>query len=335
LSRFRVPVLAFAAAALASVVVPSGIGSAAPASHLTLAQAKAQVAALDSKAERIAETYDRANTQLQALQRKERVTNDELARDKAALTTVQRKLSASASAAYRTGGFSATMSLVGSGSAQTFLDQTSTLQAVATYQRNQLNAAAAAQRALAAAQVVHNAEVAQQKKTVASISSQRTQIDRLLSQRKAVLARLTAAQRQIYVAQQHAQVQHDIAQRATYNGPATGQAAAAVRFAYAQLGKPYVYGGAGPDSYDCSGLTMASWAAAGVGLPHNAAMQQADIPSVSLSNLQPGDLVFFGDPAYHVAIYIGGGNIIQAPHTGANVEITPLSYMPPSSAGRP
>ena len=56
---------------------------------------------------------------------------------------------------------------------------------------------------------------------------------------------------------------------------------------------------------------------------------------MSISDLQPGDLVFFGDPAFHVAIYIGGGNIIQAPHTGADVEITPLSYMPPTSAGRP
>ena len=80
---------------------------------------------------------------------------------------------------------------------------------------------------------------------------------------------------------------------------------------------------------------MSAWAAAGVSLPHNAAMQQSEIPAVSTSDLQPGDLVFFGDPAFHVAIYIGGGNIIQAPHTGADVEITPLSYMPPTSAGRP
>jgi cell wall-associated NlpC family hydrolase len=80
---------------------------------------------------------------------------------------------------------------------------------------------------------------------------------------------------------------------------------------------------------------MRAWEAAGVSLPHNAAMQESDIPAVSLSDLQPGDLIFFGSPAYHVAIYIGGGNMIQAPHTGADVEVTPVSYMSPSGAGRP
>lgn len=335
LSRFRLPVIALAAAAIAVVAVPTGIGSATPTSHLTLAQAKAQVASLDAKAERIAEAYDNASTQLKALQRKERVTNDELTRDRAALAKAQRTLAASAAAAYRTGGLSSTMSLVASGDPQTFIDQTSSLQEVANYQSSQLAAATAAQRAVAAAETVHAAQVAQQKKTVSSISSQRSQINSLLSARKAVLARLTAAARHTYEAQQTTATTHAVAQRATYNGPATGQAAAAVQFAYAQLGKPYVYGGAGPSSYDCSGLTMQAWAAAGVALPHNAAMQQSEIPAVSLSDLEPGDLVFFGSPAYHVAIYIGGGNIIQAPHTGASVEITPLSYMPPSGAGRP
>jgi peptidoglycan DL-endopeptidase CwlO len=335
LSGFRLPVIALATAAIAVVAVPSGVGHAAPASHLTLAQAKAQVAALDSKSEQISQAFDGASSQLTALQHKEQVTNAELARDQAALGKVQQKLAASAAAAYRTGGMTSSMSLVASGSAQTFIDQTSSLQEVANYQSNQLAFATAAQRAVTSAEVVHNAQVAQQKKTLASISAQRSQINNLLADRKAVLAKLTAAQRHTYVAQQVQATQHAVAQRATYNGPATGQASAAVQFAYAQLGKPYLYGGTGPGAYDCSGLTMESWAAAGVGLPRTAAAQQASIPSVSIADLEPGDLVFFGVPAYHTAIYIGGGNIIQAPHTGASVEITPLSYMPPTSAGRP
>jgi cell wall-associated NlpC family hydrolase len=331
-------VIALATAAIAVVVVPSGVGVANPGtgpSHLTLAQAKAQVAALDNKAERISQSFDSASSQLQTLQRKEQVTNDELTRDQAALAKVQNKLAASAAAAYRTGGLTSTMSLVTSGSAQTFIDQTASLQEVAAYQQNQVAAATAAQRAVAAARVVHNAEVAQQKKTVSAISAERSQVNDLLSQRKAVLSKLTAAARRTYTTQQAAATSHAVAQRATYNGPATGQASSAVQFAYAQLGKPYLYGGTGPGAYDCSGLTMESWAAAGVSIPRTAAAQQSALPSVSIGNLEPGDLVFFGVPAYHTAIYIGGGNIIQAPHTGASVEITPLSYMPPSSAGRP
>jgi len=334
-SRFRLPVIGLALAAVAAIVLPSGIGAAAPSSHLTLSQVKAQIATLDAKAEKISEAYDSAHTQLTALQHKEQISSRALARDEARLAKVSAKLAKSAAAAYRTGGLSATMSLVSSGSPQTFLDQTSTLEEVARFQRDQIAAANAAQRAMSQAKLIHAAQVAQQHKTLAAISSQRTQINNLLSQRKAVLDRLTAAARAAYVHQQSQVIAHAVQQRATYNGPATGQASAAVRFAYAQLGKPYVYGAAGPSSYDCSGLTMRAWGAAGVSLPHNAAAQQASIPAVSLSNLEPGDLVFFGSPAYHVAIYIGGGRVIAAPHTGTVVQIQSLSYDPPTGAGRP
>ena len=334
-THVRLPVLGLALAAIASLVLPSGIGAAAPSSHLTLSQVKAQIAVLDAKAEKISEAYDSAHTQLTALQRKEQITNRALMHDRSRLAKIQSKLAKSAAAAYRTGGLSATMSLVSSGSPQTFLDRTSTLEEVARFQRDQISAVNAAQRAMSQAKLVHAAQVAQQHKTLAAISSQRSQINNLLSQRKAVLNRLTAAAQQALSHQQAQVTSHAVAQRASYNGPATGQASVAVRFAYAQLGKPYVYGAAGPSSYDCSGLTMSAWNAAGVSLPHNAAAQQASIPSVSLSNLEPGDLVFFGSPAYHVAIYIGGGRVIAAPHTGTVVQIQSLSYEPPTGAGRP
>ncbi len=99
-----------------------------------------------------------------------------------------------------------------------------------------------------------------------------------------------------------------------------GNAQAAVNYALAQLGKPYQYGASGPDSFDCSGLTMEAWAAAGVGLPHSAAGQWDDTVRVSYAQLQPGDLVFFYQPVDHVGIYVGNGTMIDAPHTGANVE---------------
>ena len=110
------------------------------------------------------------------------------------------------------------------------------------------------------------------------------------------------------------------------NVGADGRAAAALRYAYAQLGKPYRYGGSGPGSFDCSGLTMRAWQAAGVSLGHNAAGQYASTPHVSRSQLQPGDLVYFGHPIHHVGIYIGGGKMIEAPYTGADVRITDFGY---------
>jgi len=336
----RLPVLLCAAAAIAASVIPTGVGGAAPASHLSLHAVESRISALNNRAERITEAYDSANTQLASLQRKERATNALLAHDRALLAKVERRVAAGAAAAYRTGGLDPTLSLVSSGSPQTFLDQTASLDEVARYDASQVAEADAAQRQVAAAEVVHNAQVAQQKATLAAISSARTQINGLLSQQNQLLDRLKASQRARLANEENARATHETSLRHTYNPPpyngaASGRAAIAVRYAYAQLGKPYQWGGAGPDSFDCSGLTMRSWGAAGVSLPHSAAGQQAELPRVSLSALEPGDLVFFGDPAYHTAIYIGGGDIIQAPHTGAVVEISPLSEMPPTSAGRP
>jgi peptidoglycan DL-endopeptidase CwlO len=112
-------------------------------------------------------------------------------------------------------------------------------------------------------------------------------------------------------------------------------AATAVNTAKAQLGKPYVYGAAGPDSFDCSGLTMYAWRAGGVGLPHSAEMQYNAIAHISVSQLQPGDLVFFYTPIEHVGIYVGGGQMIDAPYTGAVVRYDSIYRDSLVGAGRP
>jgi cell wall-associated NlpC family hydrolase len=116
--------------------------------------------------------------------------------------------------------------------------------------------------------------------------------------------------------------------------PASGRAAIAVQTALAQIGKPYVYGAAGPSSFDCSGLTMYSWAAAGVSLSHASSVQSGQGVPVSISALQPGDLVFYYSPVSHVAMYIGNGQVVHAPHPGSSVEIVPLYSMPISWARR-
>jgi len=113
-----------------------------------------------------------------------------------------------------------------------------------------------------------------------------------------------------------------------------GSAHAVLVYGYAQLGKPYRMGGAGPSSFDCSGLAMRSWAAAGVRLAHYSGTQQHQGRPVPLSELQPGDLVFWGHPAYHVAIYVGGGRILDAPHTGTVVQIRAI-WATPTNAIRP
>lgn len=109
----------------------------------------------------------------------------------------------------------------------------------------------------------------------------------------------------------------------------------AVNRAMAQVGKWYSFGSAGPDTFDCSGLTSYAWAAAGVYLPHSSGGQYSSLPHVSQSALEPGDLVFFGHPIHHVGMYIGGGMMVEAPHTGARVRTATIYRRDYVGAARP
>ena len=114
----------------------------------------------------------------------------------------------------------------------------------------------------------------------------------------------------------------------------TGAAQVAVNTALAQLGKPYVWGGAGPSSYDCSGLTQFAYRAAGKPLPHSSKMQSSMGAPVSTANLQPGDLLFFYSPVSHVGMYIGNGQMVHSPTRGSVVHVINLAYMPSPTAAR-
>lgn len=114
------------------------------------------------------------------------------------------------------------------------------------------------------------------------------------------------------------------------------RAQTAVDAALSQVGKPYQWGAEGPDSYDCSGLTLWAWAKAGVALPHNSGMQQNTIAPVAREDLEPGDLIFFGSPVHHVSMYIGNGQMVEAPYTGEFVRVVPADrWSDLAGAGRP
>ncbi|WP_221347837.1 C40 family peptidase [Streptomyces beigongshangae] len=127
----------------------------------------------------------------------------------------------------------------------------------------------------------------------------------------------------------------DPATVATAAATATAKAAKALAFARAQIGRPYVWGASGPGSYDCSGLTLAAWKAAGVTLPRTTWDQAGAGTTVPVDSAQPGDLVFFHDDISHVGIYIGDGMMIHAPRPGAYVHEESIYYMPVHSVVRP
>jgi cell wall-associated NlpC family hydrolase len=118
--------------------------------------------------------------------------------------------------------------------------------------------------------------------------------------------------------------------------PATSKADRLISFLRAQIGKPYVYGATGPSSYDCSGLTQTAYATVGVSLPRTSQEQSTVGTPVSLDSLKPGDLIFWGGEgsAYHVGVYIGDGNYLDAANPSTPVGIKPLTYSPPDWAVR-
>ncbi|MGZ4632914.1 MAG: C40 family peptidase, partial [Actinomycetes bacterium] len=182
------------------------------------------------------------------------------------------------------------------------------------------------------------ARLATQQSLTRQLPSHKAQIDDLLGQQKRLLAGLQADQRRALAASRRTFVPTASRERSVappvVEGNASARAMIAVRAALAQLGKPYQWGAAGPSTFDCSGLTMWAWGKAGVSLPHYTGAQWNVGRHISRAELQPGDLVFYYSDLHHMAMYIGGGRVVHAPHTGDVVKTGPLDLDPYEGAVR-
>ena len=348
----RAALLAGLTATLALTLLPAAAAQADQATTVDTAAGQAQVQALADKAEIVVEKYDASQDALAA-------ANIQLSADRAAITTAQRTVDSTqdlvdaiARDAYETGALGGAASVLLSQDPQAAMRGAEYLQRLAQNRDRQLAQATSARNALVQAQTSSNQELASIQALQASLQSEQQTINALIGKQQAVLATTqTLAAAQVAATTQVSRGQARIAlpkaapavaAKAAAAAPkaaprpvaapiaavpavTSSKAAAALRYAYAQLGKPYRYGAAGAQTFDCSGLTMKAWAAAGVSIGHNAAGQYASTRHVARSALQPGDLVYFGHPIHHVGIYIGGGKFIEAPYTGARLRISNLS----------
>ena len=344
----RAGVLAGFTATLALTLLPTGAAQADQATSVDTAAGQAQVQALADKAEIVVEQYDASQDALATAQ-------VQLATDRAAITAAQTTVDSTqvlvdaiARDAYESGALGGAASVLLSQDPQAALRGADYLQRLADNRDRQLAQATNARNALVQAQASTNQELARVQALQVSIQAEQKTINALIGKQQAALvatqaqaapqvaattqasrgqARIALPKAAVVVAARaapRAAAPAAAAPAAAVPAVASSKAAAVLRYAYAQLGKPYRYGAAGAQTFDCSGLTMRAWAAAGVAISHNAAAQYDSTKHVARSALQPGDLVYFGRPIHHVGIYIGGGNFIEAPYTGADIRISNL-----------
>jgi cell wall-associated NlpC family hydrolase len=318
------------AAAIASVTLFSESANAAPAKP-SISEVKAQIDTLNQQAEVATQNYDQAKEQTQTQRDKTNQLLAQVAQKTQQMNETRRVLGQFANAQYRDGGIDQTTQLLLADDPEKFLDQSHLMDRMSSSQ----------EQALQTFQVQQEQASIQRAQATASLTQLTTAQSRLAAQKNTVQAKLAAAQKLLnsLTAEQRAKLASmnkgsSSTSGYTYNGPASGRAAAAIKFALAQRGKPYVYGATGPGSYDCSGLTQAAYRAAGVKLGRTTYDQAKDGVPVSKADLQPGDLVFFYSGLSHVGIYLGNGQIVHAPHTGAVVEVAPISWMPFATARR-
>jgi cell wall-associated NlpC family hydrolase len=342
--------LAAALAAVAAFTVTPHVALADPSPRTV--EARKQLDRLNTEVSLAAEHYDQAQIALDTARREAARAQARVQAKEAAVRAGQRGLGEMVAAAYRSGGGAdPVLQLLTSATPQTFLDRAGTIDAVSRHRTAQLRGLRAARRALRSEQDLAAEKVKAADAIAADMERTRVRIEKAVAKQQDLVRRLEtadarrerlareAAQRraaQLAAARERARqaARAEAARRAAlrasrgsarslYAGPASGHAAEAVAEAYRQLGKPYQWAAAGPDSFDCSGLTMWAWARAGVSLPHSSRAQFDMGSHVSSNELQPGDLVFFGSPIHHVGIYVGNGDMINAPQTGDVVRIAP------------
>lgn len=331
-----------------SLILPVGTAFAAKTSAATkakMAQAvriQAQVDALDAKAESATEDYNDARISYDDLHGKVLKIQADIAKIDARTNVLQDSLAARADAMYRNGPLGLLDVLLGSASFDDFAatwdflnqqnqEEALTVAELGTLRTTKVDAEAQLKPAQAAAKEVYDTMAARRKDVLAAQAKAKS----LLKGVEKEVAALKAAD--------NARRAKDAKQAKgsskgtgwNWGDPARAPRSGIVTIALKYLGRPYVWAASGPRSFDCSGFTRFVYAQVGVSLPHSSRMQINYGARVSRANLKPGDLLFFYSPIHHVAIYLGNGKMVHAPHTGDVVSIDPVYWQYFVGACRP
>lgn len=315
---------AAAAAAAALGAVPAG---AAPRDAT-----RAAVDRLYHEAEQATEAYNKADERVGSLRRQVGQAQDRIARQQQRVNAIRDALGALAGAQYRSGGFAPSLALLFADNPDEYLEKATVLDRIGAHQAGQLRELQSALRGLTQERAEAAGELAELDKSRKVVAQHKKAVEQKLAKAQRLLNTLTLAERAAYN-----RVSRSGADLPDLTGvaPSGHRAAAAVSAARSALGRPYVWGANGPSGFDCSGLMQWAYERAGVGLPRTSQEQRYAGRRVPLSQAQPGDLVVYRSDASHVAMYVGNGQVIHAPHPGAPVRYDPVGMMPVSSVTRP
>ncbi|MQM25673.1 C40 family peptidase [Glycomyces albidus] len=305
-----------AAAALAAALLPvaGAVLTSSQASAQTSEEIQAEIDARHSDLEKVIEDYNAKREELEDANQLIADIEAQLPELEAASLAAQDRMAEIASTAY-TGGDFAMVNSVLAGDPADFADRL-------MYLSNLTDA--------------ENAALQDSLEQIETLETRQAELAALQASADEILAEIETQQQEIEDEIDALEEEYDDAVQEEHQeewGDYSGDSAV-VAFAYDQLGDDYVYGADGPDEWDCSGLTQGAWGAAGVSLSHNTEMQWNETARISRDELQPGDLVFYNGLS-HVAIYIGGGEIIHAPNSTTVVKIADLDVMGIDGYGRP
>jgi cell wall-associated NlpC family hydrolase len=304
------------AAGIAFGLVLTPLGAAVADPRPTLAQAKARLEKLNHKADKVVDRYNTATERYKKAKSTYTKLNEGYQRKLATVADLRTQVVNMAVDSYQLGGeVTSWPGLVTADNPEDFLARLALTGQMSQERAEKLAAFDRENRGLKAERDKAEEALAEADSERDGVEKERSEILKLIAEQKKLLKKLGAYN-----------PGNPNSVGLKYTGPASGNAAAVLRFAFAQVGKPYVYGGTGPGGWDCSGLTQAAWRAGGVSLPRTTWQQWAwgAGRKVELSDLQPGDLIF-SEGLGHVSIYAGNGQIVHAPQTGDVVKVVKLS----------
>jgi cell wall-associated NlpC family hydrolase len=329
--------LVLAAAIVGSAVlsVPSALAAPKP----TVTEVQRQVDKLQNEAESASEDYNDARVKLASINVRQKAAQGRLTRQRSEVRLAKQQLGRLAAESYKQGPLT-TLDLVLGDNPDAALAQAGYLPSLADRQAGAMNRLKQGEQKLVATQAEIKDQQLNAQKTQAALKKSRSTVNKKLAEATAEVNKLKASQRAALARAQQTEESAGVPSgggSALCNGKAveapSGAARAAIKFACAHLGDSYVWAADGPHTWDCSGLTMKAYAAAGISIPHSSRMQATYGTRVSVGSIEPGDLIFFNSPISHVAIYLGSGLMVHAPHTGDVVRVASV-YQTPSAAVR-